>query len=337
MPLKKTKKTVLAGDIGGTKTHLAIFAPESGVRAPLLQATFVSRNYASLEALAREFLSGVDTKVECASFGVAGPVVEGRARITNLPWVMDETQLADALDLASVQLLNDLEAIASAVPSLEVGDRAVLNRGSVARGGAIAVIAPGTGLGEAYLTWDGTRYRAHPSEGGHADFAPNDELETRMLLHLHRRLAHVSWERVCSGNGLPNIYGFLKDTGHAEEPDWLAGELAAADDPTAVIVNAALNPKRACRLCQSTLKMFVAILGAEAGNLALKVMATGGVFLGGGIAPRIMPALQGGIFMEAFTRKGRMSPLMKQVPVYVITNPDAALWGAARQALGSTS
>lgn len=337
MPLKKTKKTVLAGDIGGTKTHLAIFAPESGVRAPLSQATFVSRNYASLEALAREFLSGVDTKVECASFGVAGPVVKGRARITNLPWVMDEAQLADALDLASVQLLNDLEAIASAVPSLGVGDRAVLNRGSVAHGGAIAVIAPGTGLGEAYLTWDGTRYRAHPSEGGHADFAPNNELETRMLLHLHRRLAHVSWERVCSGNGLPNIYGFLKDTGHAEEPDWLAEELAAADDPTAVIVNAALNPKRACRLCQSTLKMFVAILGAEAGNLALKVMATGGVFLGGGIAPRIMPALQGGIFMEAFTRKGRMSPLMKQAPVYVITNPDAALWGAARQALGSPS
>jgi len=176
MPLKNTKKTVLAGDIGGTKTHLAIFAPESGVRAPLLQATFVSRNYASLEALAREFLSGVDTKVECASFGVAGPVVEGRARITNLPWVMDETQLADALDLASVQLLNDLEAIASAVPSLEVGDRAVLNRGSVARGGAIAVIAPGTGLGEA-----ASEVRAHSLGGAGDDDLQSGELHRRRI------------------------------------------------------------------------------------------------------------------------------------------------------------
>lgn len=334
MSAPKSDKMVLAGDIGGTKTHLAVFAPGSDVQTPFREKTYASGQYPSLEALAREFLAAIEAQIEYAGFGVAGPVVAGRARITNLPWVMDEAQLAEALGLASVHLLNDLEAIAGAVPALRETDRVVLNRGQAATGGAVAVIAPGTGLGEAFLVWDGARYRAQPSEGGHADFAPNNAFEAGMLNHLQRRFGHVSWERVCSGSGLPNIYDFLKTSGQAQEPDWLAEALAAADDPTAVIVRAALDPGRPCRLCQATLKTFVTILGAEAGNLALKVMATGGVYLGGGMPPRIMPALGDGSFMKAFVHKGRMAPLLKQIPVYVITNPKAALWGAARRAMG---
>ncbi len=336
---------LLAGDIGGTKTNLAVFSPEAGPHAPLAEATFPSGRYPSLETLVREFLSQADLQVERASFGVAGPVVAGRATITNLDWVMDETQLQEALDLSSVRLLNDLDAIAHAVPFLDPADLHTLNAGQPATGGpfglaqgrpfglaqgrAIAVIAPGTGLGEAFLTWDGSRYRTHASEGGHADFAPTNLFEIGLLRYLQEGLGfeHVSYERVCSGRGLPNIYAYLRDSGTACEPAWLAEQLAAADDPTPVIVNAALA--RECELCIATLDAFVSILGAEAGNLALKVMATGGVYLGGGIPPRILPALEQGRFMEAFRRKGRFSDLLARVPVHVILNPKVALLGAA--------
>ena len=320
---------LLAGDIGGTKTDLAVFSPEAGLRAPLAGATFPSARYPSLEALMREFLSQVDVKVERASFGVAGPVVAGRATITNLPWVMDEEQLQAALHLSSVRLLNDLNAIAHAVPFLEPADLHTLNEGQPAPDGNIAVVAPGTGLGEAFLTWDGSRYRPHASEGGHADFAPTNPLEIELLRYLHDRFEHVSYERVCSGRGLPNIYAFLKDSGYADEPAWLAEQLAVADDPTPVIVNTALNNERPCELCIATLDTFVSILGAEAGNLALKVLASGGVYLGGGIPPRILPALEKGQFMQAFQRKGRLSDLLARIPVYVILNPKIALLGAA--------
>jgi len=320
---------LLAGDIGGTKTSLAIFSSEAGPRAPLVEATFPSADYASLEALVREFLSLVDLKVERASFGVAGPVVGGQATVTNLPWVIRETQLEEALNLSPVRLLNDLEAIANGVPVLEPADLHTLNEGQPAPGGAIAVIAPGTGLGEAFLTWDGSRYRAHASEGGHASFAPMDSLEVELLRHLQRSFDHVSCERVCSGIGLPNIYAFMRDTGYAEEPDWLAEELAAADDLTPLIVKGALDDESPCELCIATLNTFVSTLGAEAGNLALKVLATGGVYLGGGIPPRILPALEQERFMEAFRRKGRMSDLLARMPVHVILNPKVALLGAA--------
>jgi glucokinase len=325
---------LLAGDIGGTKTSLAIFSSEGGPRAPLVEATFPSADYASLEALVREFLSQVDLKVERASFGVAGPVVGGQATVTNLPWVIRETQLEEALNLSPVRLLNDLETIANSVPVLESADLHTLNEGQPAPGGAIAVIAPGTGLGEAFLTWDGSRYRAHASEGGHASFAPMDSLEAELLCYLQRRFDHVSCERVCSGIGLPNIYAFLRDTGYAKEPDWLAEELAAADDLTPLIVNAALDDESPCELCIATLNTFVSILGAEAGNLALKALATGGVYLGGGIPPRILPALEQERFMEAFRRKGRMSDLLARMPVHVILNPKVALLGAACHGLG---
>jgi glucokinase len=256
-------------------------------------------------------------------------VAAGRAEITNLPWVMDETQLQEALNLSAVRLLNDLASIAHAVPFLEPDDLHTLNEGQPVPDGAIAIVAPGTGLGEAYLTWDGSRYRPHASEGGHTDFAPNNPLEVELLRDLQDRFEHVSYERVCSGRGVPNIYVHFKDSGYAEEPSWLAEQLAEADDPTPVIVNAALDGEKPCELCVATLNTFVSILGAEAGNLALKVLASGGVYLGGGIPPRILPALEDEQFMEAFRRKERMSDLLADMPVHVILNPKIALLGAA--------
>ncbi len=320
---------LLAGDIGATKTNLAVFSPEAGPRAPLVEATFPSARYPSLEALVREFLARVSLPVDRASFGVAGPVLAGHATITNLPWVMDEKELQAALNLSSVRLLNDLDAIAHGVPFLEPADLYTLNEGQPAPGGAIAVIAPGTGLGEGFLTWDGSRYRAHPSEGGHTDFGPTNLFEMALLRYLQGQFGHVSYERVCSGRGLPNIYAYLKDSGYADEPPWLTEQLAAADDPTPVIVNAALDEERRCELCVATLNAFVSILGAEAGNLTLKVLATGGVYLAGGIPPRILPALEHEQFLEAFRNKGRFSDLLARIPVYVVMNPHVALLGAA--------
>jgi glucokinase len=295
----------------------------------LAEATFPSTDYPSLEALVREFLAQLDLKPEGASFGASGPVVAGRVTVTNLPWVIDETQLQAALNLSFVHLLNDLEAIAHAVPLLEPADLHNLNEGQPTPGGNIAVIAPGTGLGEAFLTWDGARYRPHASEGGHTDFAPTNPLEVELLRYLQHRYEHVSYEWVCSGQGLPNIYAFLKDGGYAEEPAWLAEQLAAADDPTPVIVNVALDDEKPSELCAATLNAFVSILGAEAGNLALKVLATGGVYLGGGIPPRILPALKRERFMKAFRHKGRLSGLLARMPVHVILNPKVALLGVA--------
>jgi glucokinase len=326
---------LLAGDIGGTKTNLAIYSPEPPLGEPLAEKTFPSGNYPNLESLVREFLSEVDLKVDRATFGVAGPVVSGRATTTNLPWELEEERLRKALNLSSVHLMNDLEAKAQAIPLLKKRDLHILNQGRPVKGGTIALIAPGTGLGEAFLTWDGSRYRAHPSEGGHVGFAPANRLEAELLQYIRDRyqFGHVSYERVCSGLGLPTIYAFLKDRGKAEEPDWLAEELAAADDPTPVIVNTALGKEKTCELCVTTLNIFASILGAEAGNLALKVLATGGVYVGGGIPPRILSALDDGRFMEAFMRKGRMSGLLVRMPVHVILNPKAALLGAAFRGL----
>jgi glucokinase len=317
---------LLAGDIGGTKTNLAVFSPDAGPRAPLAEATFPSGDYPSLEALVNGFLSRVDPEISRASFGVAGPVVDGRAKITNLPWKMSEAHLKKALGFP-VRLLNDLEAIAHAVPSLEPEDVETLNEGEVTQGGAIAIIAPGTGLGEAYLAWNGSHYRPYASEGGHVDFAPNSRLEIDLLRHLQNRFEHVSYERVCSGRGIANIYAFLKDNGY-EEPAWLVERLAAADDPAPIVTSVALDPDKACEICTTALNTFVSILGAESGNLALKVLATGGVYLGGGIPPRVLPALRQERFMGAFRHKGRFSDLVARMPVHVILNPKTALLGA---------
>lgn len=325
---------LLAGDIGGTKTNLAILSAEAGPRAPLAQDTFPSPEYASLEALVRDFLAQGRWEVESAVFGVAGPVVAGRARITNLPWVVDAEQMREALSLSSVRLLNDLESIANAVPFLEPGDLETLSEGEPVAGGAIAIVAPGTGLGEAYLAWDGTRYRAYASEGGHASFAPADPLQLELLGYLQEHLGHVSCERVCSGQAIPSIYDFLRDTGRAQEPAWLVEQLAAAEDPAPVISDAALDAGSPCEICITTLTLFASILASEAGNLALKVLATGGVYVGGGIPPRILPFLRGEPFMAAFRSKGRMTGLLARMPVHVILNPKAPLLGAACVGLG---
>jgi len=324
----------LAGDIGGTKTSLAVYVPEKGPRDPLAQKTFPSSVYTSLDAMVQEFLSQINLTVDKATFGVAGPVVGGRAEITNLPWVMDEQGLRESLGLSSVRLMNDLEAIANGVPVLRGDDLHTLHSVEPAPGGAIAVIAPGTGLGEAYLTWDGSRYLPHASEGGHTDFAPVNDLEIGLLQYLLERFEHASYERVCSGKGIPNIYAYLRDSGYAPEPDWLAAELAAAADQTPVIARHALDRDQGCDLCVATLDAFVSILATEAGNLALKILATGGVYLGGGIPPRILPALEASRFLNGFWDKGRMTALLKSMPVHVIVNRDVALLGAACHCLG---
>jgi glucokinase len=282
----------------------------------------------------RAFLSQTEVRPTHACFGVAGPVVDGRVRITNLPWIMDENDLKANLGLASVRLLNDLESIANAIPRLEAEDLHVLNDAPAEETGAIAVIAPGTGLGEAFLTWDGARYAAQPSEGGHVDFAPTNPLQVGLLNYLWERYEHVSYERVCSGLGIPNIYAYLRDSGYATEPAWLAEKLSRADDPTPVIVNTALDSDQPCELCMGTLDTFVSILGAEAGNMALNTLATGGVYLGGGIPPRILPALERAHFMRSLYNKGRFSEFLADIPVYVIMNPKVALLGAA--AFGSS-
>jgi glucokinase len=321
---------LLAGDIGGTKTVLGIFSADLGPRRPLVEKAYPSAEYDSLEEIALAFLGEVKLPVETAVFGVAGPVIAGRAEITNLPWVMDEKHLAETLKVRRATLLNDLDAIANAVPHLEGDDIRTLIPGTAVPGGSIAVIAPGTGLGEGFLTWDGSRYRSHPSEGGHASFAPTDDTQIEMLRYLMAKMGHVSFERVCSGIGIPNIYDFLRASGAAEEPAWLREQLAAAADPTPAIVTAGLDTARVCHLSQMTLDLFVCILGAEAGNLALKVLATGGVFIGGGIPPRILVRLVNNPrFVESFRDKGRFSDVLSQVPVHVIMHPRAALAGAA--------
>lgn len=324
---------LLAGDIGGTKTNLAIFSSQAGLRAPLAEATFPSGKYRCLEDIVQEFIKQVSMPVNQASFGVAGPVDDGQAAITNLPWIIEEQNIRQTLHLSSVHLINDLEAIAYAVPILEPADVHTINAGETSPGGGIAIIAPGTGLGEAYLTWDGTRYRAYPSEGGHASFAPSNDDEMGLLQYLRGHFGHVSFERVCSGSGLPNIYAYLRDSQYAVETPTIAAQLVAADDPTPVIVQAALDPDTPCSLCQATLNMFLSILGTEASNLALKILATGGIYLGGGIPPRILNTLENGRFLTAFRNKGRFSDLMSRIPVRVILNPKTALLGAARYGL----
>ena len=323
---------LLAADVGGTNTNLAVFPSHGSPHSPLAEATLPSAGYSSLGALIREFLAQLDSAtIRRASLGVAGPVVAERATITNLPWVLDKEQLQQSLGLSTVHLLNDLEAIAYAVPVLRPDDLHTLNQGKPTLAANVAIIAPGTGLGEAFLTCNGSRYQAHASEGGHADFAPQDPLQVDLLRYLWDRFDHVSYERVCSGIGMPNIYAYLKDSGYAQEPVWLAEKLAALPDPTPLIVNNALQRKN--ELCVAALDMFVSILGSEAGNLALKVLATGGVYLGGGIPPRILPALSNGRFILSFQNKGRFTELMTRIPIHVILNPKAALLGAARYGL----
>lgn len=324
---------ILAGDIGGTKTNVALFSEASGPHHPLVEATFPSAEYQSLEAIVAEFLAVHSQPVQVACFGVAGPVVEGRVEVTNLPWVVDAAGLGVAAGLPVVHLINDLKAVAQAVPHLDADDIVTLNPGDPVDGGAIAVIAPGTGLGEAFLTFDRGRYRAHPSEGGHSSFAPTTPTEAALLEFMLEQHHHVSYERVCSGLGIPNIYAYFRDRVFKRETPSVAAQLATASDPTPVIVAGALNAASPCPVCTATLDCFLGIFGSETGNLALKVLATAGVYLGGGIPPRLLPQLRGERFLAAMQNKGRFRELMERTPVHVILNPKTGLYGAAAYAL----
>jgi glucokinase len=321
---------LLAGDIGGTKTDLAVFSAEQGPRAPIVQKRFPSGDYPSLEAIVGEFISEADLPVTHASFAVAGPVVGGTASLTNLPWIIEETALQETVRLEGVSLLNDVEATAVAVPHLQPADLHTVREGTPVPGGAIAVIAPGTGLGEAFLTWDGLRYHAHASEGSHTDFGPRNPREIELLRYSQTRWERVSYERVCAGQSIPHLYDFLRDVARFPESPALREQLADVRDRTPVIMAAALDPHVRDSLCREALHLFVSILGAEAGNLALTVLATGGVYVSGGIPPRILKAAagEGRIFMAAFEDKGRLSPLLARVPVHIIVEP-VALLGAA--------
>lgn len=322
---------LLAGDIGGTKSRLAIFAEGGSPREPLAEELLPSGSFSGVEPLIREFLGRTARSPERACLAVAGPVIDGRVAVTNLPWIADAEKIRRAFGFRAVSLMNDLAATARAVPLLKPAELHGLSVGDPVAGGAIAVIAPGTGLGEAFLTWDGARYREHDSQGGHADFAPGTPLEMELLRELGKEADHVSYETVCSGPGFGRLYRFLRGRG-AEEPAWLAARLAEAADPAPIIVEAALAGT--ADLCVRTVRLFVSILGAEAGNLALKTLATGGVYLGGGIVPRIIPFLEEKSFLEAFRRKGPMADLLFRMPVHVIIEPRAALIGAADR--GST-
>jgi glucokinase len=323
---------LLAGDIGGTKTDLAVISPHAGPRAPVAKATFHNANYIGLDIIVRSFLEQTHLSVDYACFAVAGPVVGGQAQLTNLKWMLQDYELKETLHLQGLWLLNDLEATANAIPHLVPSDLYTLRTGEAEEKGPIAVIAPGTGLGEAYLTWHESGYQAHASEGGHENFAPINLQQLDLLRYLLNRFNHVSYERVCSGLGISTVYDYLQTSGHARENPALASRIMQATDRTPLIIEAALDKNAPSRLCTLALETFVAILGAEAGNLALKVLATGGVYLGGGIPPRILPLLQSDTFMHAFMNKGRMTNLLAHIPIHVI-KAQAAMLGAASYAL----
>lgn len=326
---------ILAGDIGGTKSNLALFAVKAGKPSPVVEHTLPSRDYRGLEDVIRDFLDHATShlpratidRISRACFGVAGPVVDDRIETPNLPWIISVHSLREALSIETVTLINDLEATGYGIPSLESEAFVILNEGSAREKANGALIAAGTGLGEAMLTWRGEDLTAIASEGGHADFAPRNRLEMELLGYLLDRFDRVSYERVLSGPGLLNIYTFLKESAYGEEPEWLTEKLQQGD-PSAEISKAALANENA--LCVKALEMFVSIYGAEAGNLALKFIAVGGVYVGGGIAPKIINKLRDGTFMKAFTHKGRLSPVLEATPVRVILDPKTALYGAAR-------
>ena len=323
---------LLVGDIGGTKTVLALYSPEQGPHESVAQKSFPSGKFDSLETIIREFLKEYPQPVDDACLGVAGPVVEGRAEITNLPWVVDAANLTSEFNLGKVKLLNDLEAIGHAVPILKPENLHTLSEGDPIPGGSIAVVAPGTGLGEGFLTFSCDTYQVNPSEGGHASFGPTNQLQVELLQYLRAEKGydHVSYERVCSGGlGIPNLYEFFTKTGRYTPPDWLTEALAKAGDHTPVIIQSALDETRPCEVCTAVLDTFVSILAAEAGNLALKVFATGGIYLGGGIPPRIIPHLSKPHFLATLRNKGRFEDVLSEIPVHVITHPNAGLLGAA--------
>lgn len=317
---------ILAGDIGGTNARLAYFQPRNGHLRLISERVFPSRDYGELGEIVSKFLQDAAAPPDSACFGIAGPVRNGRVETSNLPWIIEQSRLAKQIQLPGTLLINDLEANAWGIGALTSEDLVPLNQVGSSVGNQ-AVIAPGTGLGEAGLFWNGSQHQVYASEGGHADFAPRGSLQIELLQFLEGRFGHVSYERVLSGPGLVNVYEFLRDKGYRDEPEGFAAQLEHGD-AAAMISSAALHGTN--RLAEQALDLWVSVYGAEAGNLALKAMATGGIFLGGGISPKILPKLTGPLFMRAFLDKGRLRPLLEAIPVQVIANDKAGLLGAAR-------
>jgi glucokinase len=319
---------ILAGDVGGTKVHLALYDFINGKLEYSRDERYAAKNYSGLEEIVRTFLGTV--KVTAACFGVPGPVRNGRLRLTNLPWTLDSVELSASLNITHVFLINDLEANGYGVAELAADQIHTLSEGDSSQIGNRALIAAGTGLGEGLLIWNGHSHMPYPSEGGHADYAPRNEDEIDLLRFLKQKYnGRISYERVISGQGLTNIYSFLREVRGMEEPAWLAKRIAA-EDPNAVITELAMAAKS--EICEKALDMFVSAYGAEAGNMALKLLSVGGVYVGGGIAPHILEKLKDGTFMKAFTDKGRLSQLLINMPVRVILESRAALLGAAAYA-----
>jgi glucokinase len=318
---------ILGGDIGGTHTRLAFFDDEGRRTADTPRHEYPSREHTGLEAIVREFVGATGVHPTAACFGVAGPVHDGRAVATNLPWIIDAEELGRNLG-ARTWVINDLEATAWGLGALSRSEMLELSPGASDAVGNIAVVAAGTGLGEAGLFWDGRHHHPFATEGGHASFAPIDDVEIELLRWLQKHVGqHVSWERLVSGPGLVSIYEFLRDTGRGEEPSGLT-EAMRTGDPGAAITAAAHDGSSP--LATEALRRFVSFYGREAGDFALKLMATGGVYLGGGIAPRILPALRDGAFLAGFLDKGRMRPVLEAMPVRVVLNDQAGLLGAGR-------
>lgn len=320
---------ILAGDVGGTNTRLGWFDVAGGALVAGASRTYPSRQHPDFGAILTAFLRDVPGTPEHVCLGVAGAVRDGRVDPVNLAWDVDGPALAARLGVRQVLLVNDLEANAWSLAALPESDFAVLQPGQPVRTGNAAVISAGTGLGEAGLVWDGRRHRPVASEGGHADWAPQDELQQALWRFLAAEVDHISVERVLSGPGLHNIYRFLRDGQGLAEPPWLADSLRR-EAPAPVIAAAGLEGR--AEICVRALGLLVAIYGAEAGNLGLRMLATAGVYLGGGIAPRLLPALRSRAFLDAFAAKGRVRALLEILPVRVVLNDRAALVGAARRA-----
>jgi len=320
---------VLAGDIGGTKTRLAV-VEVNGTQAKVRhEVSYSSQRYDQFETLLAAFLAEIEIPAR-AALGIAGPVQGRVARTTNLPWLIDADALQQQFGFSDCILLNDLEATAFGLPALTDEDLLTLQTGALNAVGNTAVIAAGTGLGEAGLFWDGAQHHPFATEGGHASFSPSNDLEFALLKHLQQQFSHVSWERVVSGMGIVSLHEFMRAHHKAQLPQWLADEMRI--DAAAAISQAAMSARD--EICVETMNLFVRLYGAEAGNLALKVMSRGGLYVGGGIAPKILPLLQTQSFLEAFLNKGRMRPLLEAMPVKVILNDRAALYGPALRAAG---
>jgi glucokinase len=319
---------ILAGDVGGSKVNLALYDFIDGKLKQIRDKQYPAREYSGLEEIVKEFLAA--DKATAACFGVPGPVRDGRLRLTNLPWTLDSRELAAGLGIEHVFLINDLEANGYGLAELNDGQIFTLNQGDARQIGNRGLISAGTGLGECYLVWNGHQHIPYPSEGGHADFAPRNEDEIDLLRYLKQRYnGRISVERVVSGPGLSNVYGFLREVRGMEEPAWLRERLAA-EDPNSVITELAQAARS--EICEKTVDIFVSAYGAEAGNLALKFLSVGGLYVGGGIAPRMIEKLKDGTFMKAFIDKGRLSQLLVNMPVRIILESRAALLGAAAYA-----